>query len=134
MVKAGAPADNENAISHGVYSYQRSGEVPEARRTPAVMTRIQEIQENLATAEGLEREQEQVTEKSLAALDLALGWVQQKRRDGRALDDIKVFKMLPALLNTAGRQLAQLLEMKERVGKTGMLADYEQILKQGQDG
>jgi hypothetical protein len=125
----GSQPENTNALQHGVYSYQQSGDIPEPRQSSEAMTRIQEIRENLATAEGLEKEQEWVTEKALVSLELALSWVKEKREEGRPLDNIKIFKMVPALINSAGRQISQLMDVKDKLGKVdALIADYEEII------
>ena len=115
----GGPEGNDKAATHGMYSYQEHGELPEARKTPALVSRVDEIHENVATRAGLEREQQKVTERALVSLDLALSWVKTQRDSGQPLDKISIFRMLPALLNSAGRALSQALDMKERLGKAG---------------
>jgi len=115
----GGPEGNQKRLEHGVYSYERTGELPEARRTPALLSRVDEIRHNVATADGIEREQEKLAEKALVALDLALSWVKKRRDDGDSLDKINVFRMIPALLNSAGRALSQSMDMKEKLGKVG---------------
>ena len=115
----GGPEGNDKAATHGMYSYQEHGELPEARKTPALVSRVDEIHENVATRAGLEREQQKVTERALVSLDLALSWVKTQRDSGQPLDKISIFRMLPALLNSAGRALSQALDMKDRLGKAG---------------
>jgi hypothetical protein len=120
---------HEKSVSHGVYAYRRSGDIPEARQTPEVTARIQELRENLATVEGMEKEQENLTEVAIGSLELALSWVREKREDGLGLDDIKIFRQVPALINAAGRQLSQLMDVKDRLGKVdAMIADYEELI------
>ena len=121
---------NEAAVTHGLYSYQATGELPEARQTPAAVTRLEQIRDNLATVEGLEIEQEGITEQAIMAVNLALSWVEKKRGEGAALDDIRVYRMVPALLNTAGRQIKQLIELKEKAGKGNDALDYAELIKQ----
>jgi hypothetical protein len=130
----GGPTGNTKRETHGVYSYQERGELPEARKTPAIVSRVDEIRRNVATADGLEREQEKLAEKALVALDLALSWVKTQKDAGHSLDGIKVFRMIPALLNSAGRALSQSMEMKEKLGKVGpnvidaAIAEAEKVL------
>jgi len=126
----GGPVGNDKTVTHGVFSYRERGELPEARKTPALVSRVDEVRLNVATAEGLEREQEKLAEKALVCLDLALSWVKTQRDGGQALDKISVFRMIPALLNSAGRALAQSLDMKEKLGKFGAdVIDYEELVK-----
>ena len=115
----GGPPGHEKAVTHGAYAYREHGELPEARRTPALVSRVDEIRENVTTRQGLEREQQKVTERALVSLDLALSWVKTQRDEGLPLDKISIFRMLPALLNSAGRALSQALDMKDRLGKAG---------------
>ena len=115
----GGPVGNDKATRHGVYSYEATGELPEARKTPALVSRVDQIRDHLRTRDGLELEQEQVAERALVALDLALSWVQRKRSEGKPLSEITIFRMIPALVNSAGRQVTALFDIKERLGKEG---------------
>ena len=126
----GGPVGNTKRETHGVYSYQEHGELPEARKTSALVSRVDQIRDHLRTRDGLELEQEQVTERALVALDLALSWVQKQREQGKPLADIRVYKMVPALLNTAGRQIRQLFDIKGELGKNADVLDYEELVKQ----
>jgi len=126
----GGPVGHEKSVTHGMYSYEEHGELPEVRKTPALVSRIDQIRDHLRTRDGLELEQEQVTERALVALDLALSWVQKQREQGKPLADIRVYKMVPALLNTAGRQVRQLFDIKGELGKDGDVLDYEELVKE----
>ena len=129
---SGGDHGKKNAATHGTYSIKTTGELPEARQTPALVARHQEIADNLATPEGCELEQERVTETALLALEAAISWVREKRGEGKALDAIPIFKMIPALVNSAGRQVSSLQEMKAKAGKRQAI-DYDALVKELQN-
>lgn len=96
---------------HGVYTYERNRKLPASRQTPRNLARVDEIRANVQTLAGLTEEQERLTETALVAVDLAISWVNERRRAGVALQNIKIFGSIPALINSAGRQIKQLEAM-----------------------
>ena len=87
---------------HGAYS---------TKMTPERAHQLAELEDALATRPGVVAIQNEQTAKAVAVLNVAMSYAIQQHKDGKPLERIPIFKMLPAFMNSAQRALKQLHEM-----------------------
>ena len=90
------------ARTHGAYS---------KTMTPERATQLAELEDALSTRPGLVAIQNEQTAKAVAVLNVAMSYAIQQHKDGKPLERIPIFKVLPAFMNSAQRALRQLHDM-----------------------
>lgn len=127
--RRGAPNGAKNNLQHGVYTMQKTGEIPPDLATPATVAREIKLVENLATEPGIIREQEAVARVAVLAVEFAIAHVNRQLDAGKTVEQVPIFKILPSLTGCAGRELGRLYEMKRQAG-TSNTVDYNELVKE----
>ena len=104
---------SEATLKHGVYS---------KKITPEKASQLAELEDQLSTRPGVVAIQNEQAAKAVQMLNVAISYAVAQHQEGKPLDRIPVFKMLPAFMNSAQRALKQLHEM---------LPDESQMLDEG---
>ena len=116
----------EASKKHGVYSVRDRGQ--EAMTTPQ-RSRLQEIKEQLETRQGVKDMMQERTSHAVLLVELASAYVAGLHRAGVPLDEIPLLKALPAFMNTAHRQIRDLLDvMPAEMGENAELARIREVL------
>ena len=87
---------------HGAYS---------TKMTPEKAGQLAELEDALSTRPGVVAIQNEQTAKAVAVLNVAMSYAIQQHKDGKPLERIPIFKVLPAFMNSAQRALRQLHDM-----------------------
>jgi hypothetical protein len=112
--------------THGLYAVRDRGE---AAMTNPQRSRLQEIKEQLESAEGIRQMMQERTANAILLVELATSYVADEHKAGIPLDEIKVLKALPAFMNTAHRQIRDLLDvMPADVVESAELARIKEVL------
>ena len=114
---------NQTAITHGIESLRRTGEMPSSVATADLRTREAEIVKNLADLEGIEREMENATRVGLLCLELGASWLYKELEKGKSFADIKVLVRLRSYISGTVRDLRELASLKKDLGKDSSVID-----------
>ena len=114
------------AKKHGIYSYRDRGS---QALDPQGRSRLQEISEQMRSRQGVEAMLQERASHAVMLVELATAYVAEQHEAGTPLDQIAVFKSLPAFMNSAHRQIRALLDvMPAEIGESAELQRIRKVI------
>jgi hypothetical protein len=121
MSEAELEQRHQASRKHGAYSFKDNGvRVLDHQGR----SRLQEIKEQLETRQGVVDMMQERTANAVMLVELVTSYVAKEHKAGIPLDEIPVFRSLPAFMNSAHRQIKDLLDAMPNDGEVLDLAEH----------